>query len=839
MRLRVRLLCRIALLAAVALNGALAATCLAATPDASPQVVVSAIVVQGNRRVDADTIRGYVGIKAGERADPLKLDDAVKALYATGLFDDVRINLVGSRLMVTVAENPVIGRVAFEGNKKFKDDVLKAEIQSKARGPLSRTTVQADVQRIIEVYRRGGRPDVRVEPKTIDRGEGRADLVFTIAEGEKTTVRKIVFAGNKAFSNWKLRDVITTTETNWLSWIKNTDVYDPDRVSADEELLRRFYLKNGYADFRIASANVEIDKAAGGYVLTVTVDEGAQYRLGKIDVISNVRDVDPAVIRGLVKTRSGEVYNAELVEKTVEEMTVELTKRGYAFSQIHPRADRDFAAHRINLVYTVEEGPRVYIERINISGNSRTRDYVIRREFDVYEGDPYNRALIDRAERRLKNLGYFKNVKITNEKGSAADRVIVNVNVEEQQTGEFQVAGGYSTAAGWIAEVSIGDRNFLGTGKSVRASVMYGQYARGAEFTFMDPYLLGERIAGGFSLYAKEQLQSTYQSYNVTTIGGSLLSSVPINDDLSLGVRYSLFERTLSAPAGWADGCRTLANGVIYPVDGTGVPCSNPAFAGGGGLQAGKYNASEVSPAIKQALGSTLTSSIGYSLVYNTLDNKRNPTTGIYTNFSQDYAGLGGDSHYLRSSVDTRYYQPVGGDVVGMIRTQAGLLASTGGQPQILDQFFKGPELVRGFAPSGIGPRDLGSQNSDALGGSQYWSTTAELQFPLSFLPSDLGLKAAVFADAGSLWGYNGGTTFSSNPAYGTGAGQVACPAGTTGPKKNVDVCLADSRAIRSSVGASLIWSSPVGPIRFDLAQALTKQSYDKTQFFNFSGGGF
>ncbi|HLL28063.1 MAG TPA: outer membrane protein assembly factor BamA [Xanthobacteraceae bacterium] len=832
---------RIVFLAAVALGGVTgAAAVFAAAPTvASAQTIISAIAVQGNRRVDTEAILGYVAIKPGDRADPLKIDEALKALYATGLFADARIDLSGNRLVVKVAENPVIGRVAFEGNKKIKDDTLLAEIQSKARGPLSKTTVQADVQRIIEVYRRGGRTDVQVDPKIIDRGQGRVDLVFGINEGEKTTVRKIVFAGNKAYSDWKLHDVVTTTETNWLSWIKNTDVYDPDRVSADEELLRRFYLKNGYADFRIVSANAAVDKTVGGFVVTITLDEGEQYRTGKVNVISNLRDVDPATIRGLVKTKAGEIYNAELVEKTIEDLTVELAKRGYAFSQVRPRADRDFATHRINLTYVIEESSRVYIERINIRGNTRTRDSVIRREFDIYEGDPYNRTLIERAERRLKNLGYFKSVKIANEPGSAPDRVIINVDIEEQLTGEFSIAGGYSTAAGWVAEVSIGDSNFLGTGKSVRTSVSYGEYQRGSEFTYTDPYLLGDRIAGGFSLYAKEQLQSSYQSYNVSTIGGSLFANLPLNDDLTFGTRYSLFQRNLSAPSGWADGCRTLAGGIVYPVDANNVPCSTAGFAGGGGLSAGTYNANEVSPAIKQALGTTLTSSIGYSLVYKTLDNNRNPTSGIYTNFSQDYAGLGGDSNYLRSTVDSRYYQPLGGEVVGMVRAQAGYVTSTGSSSQlpILDQFFKGPELVRGFQPMGIGPRDLGSQNTDALGGSQYWATTAEMQFPLSFLPSDLGLKAAVFADAGSLWGYKGGTTFTANPAYGSGAGQVACPKGTTGPKNNVDVCLADSSAVRSSLGASLIWSSPFGPIRFDLAQALTKQSYDKTQLFSFSGG--
>jgi outer membrane protein insertion porin family len=863
MKLRVRVLCRIAFLAAIAFGGAvgIGGVCVATSNQALAQTVVAAVVVQGNRRVDTEAIVGYVGIRPGERADPLKIDEALKTLYATGLFEDVRINLVGNRLVVTVVENPVISRIAFEGNKKVKDETLLAEIQSKARGPLSRNTVQADVQRVIEVYRRGGRFDVRVDPKIIDRGNGRVDLVFEINEGDKTSVKKIVFVGNKSFSDWKLRDVMTTTETNWLSWIKSTDVYDPDRVSADQELLRRFYLKNGYADFRIISANVEIDKGAGGFVLTITLDEGEQYRTGTTDVISNLRDVDPATIHSYVRTKAGEVYNAELVEKSVEDLTIELAKRGYAFSQVRPRGDRDFSSRRINLVYVIEEGPRVYIERINVRGNVRTRDYVVRREFDIYEGDPYNRALIDRAERRLKNLGYFKTVKITNEPGSAPDRIIVNVDVEDQLTGEFSIAGGYSTAAGWLAEISVGERNFLGKGQYVRASVSYGQYQRGAEFTFTDPYLLGYRVGGGFSLYAKQQLHTSYQSYDLTTVGGSLLTSMPLNDDLTLGARYSLFQRKLSAPAGWTDGCRTLANGTIFPFTAPppgGVGCNGflndgsgtqGAFTGGGGLAGlplgSGYDANEVSAAIKQALGSTITSAIGYSLVYNTLDNNKDPTTGLMVNLSQDFAGLGGESNYLRSSMDGRIYRPLGGDYVGMLRAQGGYIVSTGsngtsgGNLRILDQFFKGPELVRGFQPSGIGPRDLGSQFTDALGGSMYWGATAEVQFPLSFMPKELGIKAAIFADAGSLWGYKGGTTFNApaNTPYGSGVGQIPCPTGTTGPKNNVDVCLADSNSIRTSTGVSLIWSSPFGPIRFDFAKALTKESYDKTQFFRFSGG--
>jgi len=829
MKIMVRVLGRLAILAVLAFAGTASITAYSVVTAAVANAqTVSSIVVQGNRRVDSDAIRSYLQIRPGERVDPLKIDDGLKALYATGLFQDVKINMAGGgRLVVSVVENTVLNRVVFEGNKKIKDETLASEIQSKARGPLNTAIVQSDVQRIIEVYRRGGRYDVRVDPKIIERSNGRSDLIFEINEGDKTTISKITFVGNKAFSDYKLRDVMSTTEKTWLSWIKNTDVYDPDRVSADQEALRRFYLKNGYADFRIVSANVDLDRSRGGFVITITVDEGQQYRTGTVDLVSNVRDLDGATLRGFVRTTPGDVYNAEMVEKSIENITMELAKRGYAFAQVRPRGDRNFETHRINIVYTIEQGSRVYIERINIVGNTRTRDYVIRREFDVYEGDPYNHALINRAERRLKNLGYFKDVRITTEPGSAPDRVIVNVNVQDNLTGEFSISGGYSTAAGLMGEVAIGERNFLGRGQYVRASVGYGQYQRGVELSFSDPYLLGNRIGGGINLFAKEQLPNDFQSYSVSTYGGSLKASLPLSEEASLGLRYSLFQRDLDVSKKYKDGCRTLAGNVVFPAN-----CdTNPNYLGPG-LGAG--NPAEVSSAIKQALGTTLTSSVGYTLAWNSLDNNKDPTMGNYVSFSQDFAGVGGDVNYLRSSIEARTYKPLWGDVVGMLKGTAGYITPTGGkQLNILDGFFKGPELVRGFEPAGIGPRDLGSNFKDALGGSQYWSATAELQFPLSFLPKDLGLKAAIFADAGSLWGYKGDTNLTQfgTPYNGN------CPSGTNKTSGPSSICVADDNTIRSSAGVSLIWSSPFGPIRFDFAQAISKASYDKTQFFRFTGG--
>ena len=383
----------------------------------------SSIVVEGNRRVESDTIRSYFRVSPGERLDPLKADEGVKALFATGLFADVRYRWEGGRLVVTVVENSVISRIQFEGNKRVKDEQLIAEIQSKPRGSLSRPLVQADVQRIVEIYRRNGRYDVRVEPKIIDRPNNRVDLVFEITEGGKTTVKELEFVGNRAYSAWRLRDVIKTGQSNLLSFLKNNDLYDPDRIEADRELLRRWYLKNGYADVRIVSAVAEFDPRRNGFILTFTIEEGDRYTFGSVDILSSVRDVDIPALRSKLRFSPGGVYNAELIEKSTEEMTIEVSKRGYAFANVRPRGDRNFETRQINIVFAIEEGARAYIERINVRGNTRTRDYVIRREFDIAEGDAYNRVLIDRAERRLKNLNYFKSVKVTNEPGSASDRV--------------------------------------------------------------------------------------------------------------------------------------------------------------------------------------------------------------------------------------------------------------------------------------------------------------------------------------------------------------------------------------------------------------------------------
>ena len=819
----------------------------------------TSIVVEGNRRVEADTIRSYFKVAPGEHLDAGKIDAALKALYASGLFQDIRISQSGGRLVVTVVEAPVIDRLSFEGNNKIKDEQLQQEIQSKSRGTLARAMVQADVQRIIEVYHRNGRFDVTVVPKIIQRPNNRIDLVFEIKEGEKTGVKTIIFAGNHAYSDYRLKEVIKTSASNLLSFLQTTDVYDPDRIEADRDLIRRFYLSHGYADVQVISATGEYDPAQKGFIITFTIEEGALYRFGTIDIQSNIRAVDPQSLRVALRMRRGDVYNGDAVEKTVEDVTVEITKHGYPFATVRPRGDRNAQDRTVSVVFAVDEGVRAYIERINIRGNTRTRDYVVRREFDISEGDPYNRALIDRAERRIKNLNFFKTVKITNEPGSAPDRVVINVDVEEQSTGDFSVMGGYSTADGFMAQVSISERNLLGTGRFAKASATYGEYIRGVELNFVEPYLLDQRLSGGIDLFARETLSSPYLSYGTETYGTNLKMGVPLREDLTLQLRYSIYSNQITLVSELND-CNNISpngpGGSIYPTPNALIAAgaAGPAILAGaypgysaalaGGIQSNclAQNGSslfEASLPVREELaqGAYLTSLAGYGLTYNTLDNNKRPTNGLLVSFGQDYAGLGGASHYIRSIVDFRGYYEAVSDLVGVLHLQGGDMIglSDGGYVRMLDDFKMGPNLVRGFQPAGIGPRDttLGTAN-DALGGTMYWGASVEMQYPFYFLPKDAGFRGAVFIDSGSEWNYKAETSYA---ATGEVNGLITTSTGVSYICGNCAMQYADSATPRVSAGASLIWDSPFGPLRFDLAYPILKQPYDRTQVFQFGGG--
>jgi outer membrane protein insertion porin family len=838
------------LMAALILFAAPVVAVLAAGVVSSSAVAqtVSSIAVEGNRRVESDTIRSYFKPGPGGALDAGRIDDGLKALIETGLFQDVKINRAGGRLVVTVIENPVIGRIAFEGNKKVKDEQLSAEIQSKPRGTLSRPMVQSDAQRIAEIYRHSGRYDISVTPEIIEQPNNRVDLVFTISEGGKTGIKSIEFVGNSAYSSYRLKDIIKTHESNLLSFLGGNDVYDPDRVEADRDLIRRFYLKHGFADVQVVAALTEYDPERKGFLVTFKIEEGQQYRVGSVDFQSSIATLDSNALRSFSRVSVGSLYNVESVEKSVEEMQIEASRRGYAFAIVRPRGDRNFDAHTVSVVFSIDEGPRTYIERINVRGNTRTRDYVIRREFDISEGDAYNRALVDRAERRLKNLDFFKSVKITTEPGSSSDRVVLIVDLEEKSTGDFSVSGGYSTTDGALAEVSVSERNFLGRGLFAKASVTYGQYARGYSLSFVEPYLLDYRVALGLDLYQREQLSNSFISYTTKTLGFSPRLGFQLREDLSLQLRYSIYQQEISLPSYLAN-CNNTFNNPLLPFN------PSPAFvAANGGNAFGAVDASgvglfcysdgEASLPVRKELagGQTLTSAVGYSLNYNTLDNNKNPTDGLLVDFKQDFAGVGGDVTYLKSQLDLKYYSPLVADIVGLLHLQGGILNKVGNNElRMLDQFQMGPNLVRGFAPNGIGPRDLNPFGTmDALGGTKYWGASYELQMPFWFLPKEVGLKGAVYADAGGLLDYQGPTTWAATGEV-TTPFNSNCIKPTVTPVPTSGTCTGlvydNSNVVRSSVGVGLIWASPFGPLRFDYAVPLTKGAYDRVQQFKFGGG--
>ncbi len=561
-----------------------------------------------------------------------------------------------------------------------------------------------------------------------------------------------------------------------------------------------------------------------------------QYRVGAVDFQSSIAGFDGNSMRSLSRVSVGSIYNAEAVEKSVEEMSIEASRRGYAFATVKPRGDRNFEAHTVSIVFAIDEGPRTYIERINVRGNTRTRDYVIRREFDISEGDAYNRALVDRAERRLKNLDYFKSVKISPEPGSSSDRVVLNVDLEEKSTGDFSVSGGYSTADGLLGEVSVAERNLLGRGLYAKAAIQYGQRTQGYTLSFVEPYLLGYRVALGLDFYQRKQLASSYVSYDSKTIGFSPRLGFQLREDLNLQLRYSISQQDITLPQ-QLQNCNNFPGPNYFPtpafINAGGSTVSGGNFVGPFDSTLGGNNCfadGEASVAVKQGLsnGAVTTSALGYTLSYNTLDNNRDPTSGLLATMNQDYAGVGGDVSYLKTTGDVKLYTPVVSDIVGVLRFQGGVLTDTGKGIRMLDHFQMGPNLVRGFAPVGIGPRDItfGTYN-DALGGTKYWGASAELQMPFWFLPKEVGLKGAVYADAGSLFDYQGVRSLVGS-CNGTALQNAQNQCLTVG---------ADNGLIRTSVGVGLIWQSPFGPLRFDYAIPLTMDVNDRTQEFRFGGG--
>jgi len=759
----------------------LTAFAIVALAGASYAAVISKIAVEGNTRLSVETIRSYVTIQPGVPFGSSELDASIKALFETGLFNDVDLETRGGTLVVIVDENPVINKISFEGNKRVKDEILASQLRLEERSVYSRAAVQSDVQRILEVYRRAGRFKATAEPEIIILPQNRVNLVYTITEGEKTEVARITFIGNRQVSDGRLRDVLRTRETGLLGFLRTTDSFDPDRLNADQELLRRFYFSKGYADFRVVSAVADLDRERNVFFITFTVDEGEKYKFSDVDVQTSLSAVDPETLLKVVRTKSGDTYNSTAVERSLEDLSVAVAGDGYAFSRIRPRVERDFENRTISLTYFVDEGPKAFVERIRIRGNTRTRDFVIRREFDFAEGDAFNRILLDKAERRLKELRFFESVKMLTERGSAPDQVIITVLVEEKSTGELSFGAGFSTSEGFIGDISISERNLLGRGQFIRVATGIGESRQNYELTFREPYFLGRRINAGFSLYQRKLEETDFRQYDEDTVGGTVSFILPVRENLNLTTSYQLFQRDLSVPL-------VLRNGIA--ADG------------------------EVSLAVQNSVGDTLSSILGYALVYDDRDRSQLTRDGYRFVFAQDFAGIGGDVSYIRTSFSADAYKELLPEhsIVGALKFSGGYVRGIGEPLRLPDHFFRGGETIRGFESQGYGPRD--SATRDPLGGRIFANATAEITFPVPLIPKEIGLSGAVFADIGTLYDADPGST--------TALGVTV---------------LGDGASLRASAGFSILWDSPLGPLRADIGFPLLDETFDKKQVFRIGGG--
>lgn len=781
---------------------------------------ISSINVTGNKRVEPETVRSYLKFSTGDGYDASKVDASLKALFATGLFADVRIDRQGSGVLVTIVENPVVNQVAFEGNSEVDAATLQGEVQLKPRSVYTRARVLSDVQRILDVYRRQGRFAARVEPKLIELEGNRVNVVFEIAEGGATKVKSINFVGNRNFSHSQLRDIISTTQDSWLDFLKGNSIYDPDRINLDRELLRQYYLKNGFADARVVSGGAEIDREGSGFLVTFVVEEGEIYKIGEIKVESQLGGLDPNALRGELLISSGQIYDASAIDKSVERMTLAASEMGFAFARVRPRADRDVANRIINLTLLVDQGPKVYIERINIIGNQRTKDHVIRREFRLAEGDAYNPLMVDRAKKRLQTMGYFKAVEVKRSQGSAPDRVVLDVELLEQSTGELSFGAGYSTSEGIIGDISLTERNFMGNGQFVRLKLSGSMERMQIELSFTEPRFLDRNLSAGFDIFHKETSPSSNDAFKTRSTGGSLRLGFPITENVWMGTSYTLsrnevfdVDRSFNC-AGWAgygSFVDTNRNGIQDPDEPTlGEDCS------------------VASKAIQQSEGTSWTSALGTSLSYDGRNHPNNPTRGIYLSVGGDFAGAGGDVQYVRGSAEARGYYPITEKITLVGRVIGGHIAGWGGDDvRLMDLFYKGGETIRGFDRGGFGPRD--TLTGDALGGRSFYAATAEVRFPLPMVPPELGVSGAFFVDAGSLFGAN---DFSKNLQKANN--QCGKVVGSANPPDINGICLQDSSAMRVSAGTSLLWNSPLGPLRMDFGFALKKEKYDEEQIFRF-----
>lgn len=762
--------------------------------------VIQRILVNGNERIEPSTVISYMPIQVGETVDPGKIDTTLKALFRTDLFADVKIDYQGGDLTVTVTENPIINRVIFEGNSGLKEDKLRDEVSVRPRGIFTRSKAQSDVQRIVELYRRSGRISANVTPQIIELPQKRVDLIFKIDEGPKSGILNVNFLGNKAFSDNDLRDVVVTEQTRWYRFFSSNANYDPDRLEYDREQLRNFYRNRGYYDFRVSSAVAELAPDKNGFVVTYTLDEGPEYKFGKVSVKSELSKLDTGLLEALIPIRSGQIYEDDKIEQATDSLTFAAGAAGFAFVDVRPRYTADREKGTVDVVFEVNEGPRVYIDRIDIVGNTATLDYVIRRELNVAEGDAYNRALVDRSRNQVRALGFFKDVTITETPGSAPDRTSLQVKVEEQPTGELSFSAGYSSVDQLVIDLGITQRNFRGRGQNVRGRISVGSLRQQIDFGFTEPRFMGRDLAAGLDLYSYKYDLSEYLGYQTNTIGGGVRTNFPLSLNSSGGLRYTI---------------RTDE-----------VDISDQLCVAGAEI---------ISITTCAQRGSFLTSLVGYSFRYDRRNDPLNPTRGYYVDLSQDLAGFGGDVKYLKSMVDSAWYHGFTKDFILSVTGSAGYVGGwNGDHVRVNDRFFKGGNDFRGFETAGIGPRDTNLYSTYALGGKAYAIGTVELTIP-TFLPEQYGIKAGLFTDFGTLGMLDsvdklGPTLIDPNDLS---KGYVVDAAGKLVLTRDPNI--KDDLSLRASAGLSVWWKSPMGPIRFDFSRIITKERYDKTELFRFS----
>jgi outer membrane protein insertion porin family len=718
--------------------------------------VVREIVVEGNQRIEAGTVLSYMLVKEGDAFDNRRIDRSLKSLFATGLFADVTMRRQGESLIVNLIENPVINRIAFEGNRKLNDDELASELSLRPRVIYTRSKVQNDVKRILTLYRRKGRFAATVEPKVIQLEQNRVDLVFEINEGKWTEVRNIRFIGNREFSDARLREVVRTRETRWYRFFSSDDNYDPDRLALDRELLRRFYLSDGYADFRVLSSVAELTPDRKNFFITFMVEEGNRYTFGKVDLDIRLQDLKPESLSDSMGVSEGDWYDAERVEKTIDKMTNNIGTLGFAFVAIRPRVTRNREKRTIDVTFEVNEGPRVFVERIDIEGNVRTADEVIRRELRLVEGDAFNPSKLRRSKQRLENLDFFEKVKMEQVPGATPDKTAFKVSVEEKSTGTLSMGFGFSTTSGPLFDVGVTERNLMGKGQNLSLEAMIAERQSKIDLSFTEPYFLDRDIAAGFDVFHTGTDNQDSSSFSTKQIGETLRASYSITENL----RQS-WEHT------------------IKQIQVEDVP-------------------DRASQLVKDAAGNELIFELTHGIAFDKRDSATMPTDGIIIRINNSLAGIGGTKRYLRNNIDVGKYYPLYDQVVLSLSASVGNIIGLGEDVNLHDRYFLGGDKLRGFASSGVGPRD--STTDDALGGEWIYHASSQVTFPLG-LPEELGISGKLFTDLGS-----------------------------TGKLNSSGTSVNDTGSMRLSVGTGVIWVSPFGPIGIDFGSPLIKESFDKVE---------